>query len=102
MVSAGEAGAGFAVVADEVRNLALRAANAARDTAGLIEATVSKVKDGKNLVGATNSSFAEVSTGSAIAVRGELHGADLQIDQVIHSVQVDIQGLLPEGGESDP
>ncbi|MEW6288350.1 MAG: VirB8/TrbF family protein [Thermodesulfobacteriota bacterium] len=59
---AGEAGAGFAVVADEVRNLALRAANAARDTAGLIEATVSKVKDGKNLVGATNSSFAEVST----------------------------------------
>ncbi|MEW6520541.1 MAG: methyl-accepting chemotaxis protein [Thermodesulfobacteriota bacterium] len=59
---AGEAGAGFAVVADEVRNLALRAANAARDTAGLIEATVNKVKDGKNLVGATNSSFAEVST----------------------------------------
>jgi hypothetical protein len=40
--------------------------------------------------------------GSAIAVRGELHGADLQIDQVIHSVQVDIQGLLPEGGETDP
>lgn len=58
---AGEAGAGFAVVADEVRNLALRAAEAARDTAGLIEATVNKVKDGKNLVGETNSSFAEVS-----------------------------------------
>ena len=38
---AGEAGAGFAVVADEVRNLAMRAADAARNTAGLIERTVS-------------------------------------------------------------
>jgi methyl-accepting chemotaxis protein/methyl-accepting chemotaxis protein-1 (serine sensor receptor) len=36
---AGEAGMGFAVVADEVRNLAQRAAAAARDTAGLIEAS---------------------------------------------------------------
>ena len=31
---AGEAGAGFAVVADEVRNLAMRAAEAAKNTAG--------------------------------------------------------------------
>ena len=37
---AGQSGAGFAVVADEVRSLALRAAEAARNTAGLIEATV--------------------------------------------------------------
>ena len=36
----GEAGAGFAVVADEVRNLAMGAAEAARDTATLLEATV--------------------------------------------------------------
>jgi len=38
---AGEAGTGFAVVADEVRDLALRAANAAKTTATLIEDTVS-------------------------------------------------------------
>ena len=41
---AGEAGAGFAVVADEVRNLAMRAADAARNTADLIESTVKKSK----------------------------------------------------------
>lgn len=46
---AGEAGAGFAVVADEVRNLALRAADAAKNTAGLIEDTVQKIKGGYEL-----------------------------------------------------
>ena len=38
---------GFAVVADEVRNLAQRSAQAARDTAGLIEESIAKSKDGK-------------------------------------------------------
>ena len=45
---AGEAGMGFAVVADEVRNLAQRCSQAARDTAGLIEGSIAKTKDGKN------------------------------------------------------
>lgn len=57
---AGEAGAGFAVVADEVRNLALRAADAARDTSSLIESTVKKVKDGTGLVTGASSTFSEV------------------------------------------
>jgi methyl-accepting chemotaxis protein len=34
------------VVADEVRNLAMRAADAARNTADLIETTLKKVKGG--------------------------------------------------------
>ena len=46
---AGEAGAGFAVVADEVRNLAMRAADAAKNTANLIEGTVKQVKEGGEL-----------------------------------------------------
>lgn len=48
---AGESGAGFAVVADEVRNLAMRAADAARNTADLIEDTSKRVQAGGELVG---------------------------------------------------
>ncbi len=57
---AGEAGAGFAVVADEVRNLAMRAAEAAKDTAGLIEGTVKKVHSGNDLLSRTNENFTSV------------------------------------------
>jgi methyl-accepting chemotaxis protein len=57
---AGDAGAGFAVVADEVRNLAMRAADAAKDTAALIEGTVKKVSEGSELVTTTNEAFGKV------------------------------------------
>jgi methyl-accepting chemotaxis protein len=44
---AGEAGMGFAVVADEVRNLAQRCAQAAKDTAGLIEESIERSNGGR-------------------------------------------------------
>ncbi len=66
---AGEAGAGFAVVADEVRNLAMRAADAARNTADLIEGTVAKVNEGEKLLAQTNADFSEVA-GMAVKVGG--------------------------------
>jgi methyl-accepting chemotaxis protein len=69
---AGEAGAGFAVVADEVRNLAMRAAEAARNTAELIEGTVKKVHDGSGYVTQTSEAFVQLNE-SAVKV-GELVG----------------------------
>jgi len=58
---AGEAGAGFAVVADEVRNLAMRAAEAARNTSELISGTVSKVNAGSQLVQEAGEAFSQAS-----------------------------------------
>jgi hypothetical protein len=57
---AGEAGAGFAVVADEVRNLARRSAEAARNTADLIEGTVKMVAEGKELSDTTADKFSQI------------------------------------------
>ena len=44
---AGAAGMDFAVVADEVRSLAQRSAQAGKDTAGLIEESISKSSEGR-------------------------------------------------------
>ncbi|RLB41717.1 MAG: hypothetical protein DRH12_07430 [Deltaproteobacteria bacterium] len=61
---AGEAGAGFAVVADEVRSLAMRAAEAARDTASLIEGNLVKIKEGSHFVTEANDAFNNVAESS--------------------------------------
>ena len=57
---AGEAGAGFAVVADEVRNLAMRAAEAAKNTAELIEENIKNIGQGSTLVLQTDEAFDQV------------------------------------------
>jgi methyl-accepting chemotaxis protein len=61
---AGEAGQGFAVVAEEVRNLAMRAAEAARNTANLIDETSKKIQDGSALVARTEEAFSSVTQGA--------------------------------------
>ena len=97
---AGEAGAGFAVVADEVRNLALRAADAARNTAELIEKTSKKIQDGSALVARTNDAFGKVSESSvkvgglveeiAAASREQAEGID-QVNKAIGQMDAVIQ-----------
>jgi methyl-accepting chemotaxis protein len=57
---AGEAGAGFAVVADEVRSLALRAAEASKNTTGLIEEMVRRIKEGSETLKKTENDFTRV------------------------------------------
>jgi methyl-accepting chemotaxis protein len=59
---AGEAGAGFAVVAGEVRNLAMRAAEAAKNTNNLIENTMKAVRSGTELTKKAQTAFTEVIT----------------------------------------
>ncbi len=95
---AGEAGAGFAVVADEVRSLAMRSAEAAKNTTQLIEETTAKINEGNKLAAETNENFsavaekismagglvAEISTASSEQTigLGQVNTAINEIDQV--------------------
>ena len=58
---AGEHGKGFAVVAEEVRNLAMRSAQAAKDTEELIETSVQQANQGVKVVEKANSGITQIS-----------------------------------------
>ena len=106
---AGEAGAGFAVVADEVRNLALRAAEAARNTADLIDKTVTRVKAGSELVEKTGEAFSQVDSGTnkikelvaeiAAASNEQAQGTD-QINKAANEMNQVIQNVAASAEES--
>jgi hypothetical protein len=89
---AGEAGMGFAVVADEVRNLAQRSAQAAKDTAALIEESAASAQSGGVKVEAVVTSMTAI-TENALLVKGlidEVSVASRQqaqgIDQVTQAI----------------
>lgn len=92
---AGEAGAGFAVVADEVRNLALRAAEAARNTSNLMTDIVSKIRAGEQLVKTTNQEFVEIKTSSrkVVELMGGISTASTEQSQGIDQINLAIQEM---------
>lgn len=72
----------------EVRNLAMRSADAAKDTAELIEGTVKKVNDGSELVNKTNETFSKVAESSSKVgeLVGEIAAASNEQSQGIEQV----------------
>jgi methyl-accepting chemotaxis protein len=82
---AGEAGMGFAVVADEVRNLAQRSAQAAKDTAELIDESIAKSHDGKTKVDQVALAIREI-TGDSAKVK-------TLVDQVNQGSQEQARGI---------
>lgn len=90
---AGEAGMGFAVVADEVRNLAQRSAQAAKDTAGLIEEAIASAGQGSQRVEQVAGGFAAI-TQRVAEVKSLVDHVSLAskqqslgIDQVVQSIR---------------
>ena len=92
---AGEAGAGFAVVSDEVRNLAQRAAEAARNTASLIEGTITRINQGNELVSTTDEAFIEVTTSSnkVAELIGEIAAASTEQAQGIDQINLAVSQM---------
>jgi len=89
---AGEAGMGFAVVADEVRNLAQRSAQAARDTAVLIEESIARAQGGNATVEQVSAAISGITQGVSQVKRlvDEVSDASRQqaqgIDQVSQAI----------------
>jgi len=93
---AGESGLGFAVVAEEVRILAQRCAEAARDTAALIEESIGKSRAGKAKVGVVSASMQGITADSSsvkelveevrVGSQEQTRGIE-QVSQAIHQMQ---------------
>lgn len=83
---AGEAGKGFAVVAEEVRNLAMRSAQAAKDTSDLIDSSVKNAESGVSINQEVLSNFDEIN--KQIQKVGEVMG------EIAESSQQQSEGIV--------
>ena len=92
---AGDAGRGFAVVAEEVRSLALRSADAARNTAQLIETSVSAAAAGVTLNAQVLDKLATIAQQAdrVSSVIGEVAAASVQQDQGVSQIAIAIEQI---------
>ena len=92
---AGEAGKGFAVVADEVRNLSGRSAQAAKDTAALITATVESVRNGSDILERLSGGYGEIEIGinGIHGLIGQIAGASEEQSQGVGQINTAVSRL---------
>jgi methyl-accepting chemotaxis protein len=92
---AGEAGKGFAVVAEEVRSLAMRSAEAAKNTSELIEGAVRDAQNGVTLSEEVVVALSqiEVGIGKVKDVVGEISASSEQQSQGIHQINVAVEQM---------
>ncbi|WP_349669999.1 methyl-accepting chemotaxis protein [Lacrimispora sp.] len=89
----GEAGKGFAVVADEVRNLAGKSADAARDTAALIQKSIEAVKNGNEIAIETSHSLEQIvtSTREVSQLVNQISNRSLEQSEAVSQLKIGIE-----------
>jgi methyl-accepting chemotaxis protein len=90
---AGEAGMGFAVVAGEVRHLALRSAQAARDTGALIEHSIAKSNEGVARLGQVSEVIRQI-VQSASQVKTLVDEVSLGSQQQAREIEAISRGII--------
>ena len=106
---AGEHGKGFAVVADEVRNLALRAADAAKNTQIILDNTVERINQTTSAIKGINDNFEGIvesatvlgeKTAAITTASDEVTSGVTQITEATNQISITTQNVAANSEES--